>query len=99
MTEQERLENIRNFLNREDLEGTNLKLKTKVIDLDKELAQARLDNEQLKQNLKEAQSAINNKGMQIMGLAERLDGLCELIVDIESTFPVEELEDTEDDDE
>lgn len=91
MTEQERLEVVKEFLNRADLEGTELKLKSKVLILNQKLATAQADSQKLNEQLQQTQLTANNKRLEVMGLSERLDGLCDLVLDLEKeTLPITE---------
>lgn len=93
MQENERMELIKNFLNREDLTGTDLRLKEKISEVDQRMTVARAENKKLKQELQNIQIAANNKAVEVMSLAERLDSLCELAIDLEiSKINDQELE-------
>lgn len=92
MENEERLEKVRAFLTREDLEGTNLNLKNQCIELDQRIAAARADFQQITQQLEEAQKASNNKQLEILSLSQRLEGLCDLVVSISSEEMSEDKE-------
>lgn len=82
MENEERLEKVRAFLTREDLEGTDLNLKNQCIELDQKIAAARADLQQIQQQLEEVQKASNNKQLEILSLSQRLEGLCDLVVSL-----------------
>lgn len=86
MEEQDKLALIRSFLNREDLTGTNLKLKEKVQAVDADLTRAKHESQKLLEDLKQTQQAANNKSIEVMGLTERLESLCELVLDAEDAL-------------
>lgn len=82
MTEQERLILIREFLN-SDLAGTELKLKSHILELNNKLSEAQASRKQLAEQLQKAQLAANNKQMEVVALSERLDGLCDLVIELQ----------------
>lgn len=92
MENEERLEKVRAFLTREDLEGTDLNLKNQCIELDQKIAAARADLQQITQQLEEAQKASNNKQLEILSLSQRLEGLCDLVVSLSSEEAGEDKE-------
>ena len=93
MENEERLSKVRAFLNREDLEGTDLNLKNQCVELDKKISAARADFQQVGQQLEELQRTSNNMQLEILSLSQRLEGLCDLIVSLSSE---EESADDED---
>lgn len=82
MNQEERLAKIRAFLEREDLEGTELKLKTQVVELDQKLAGSRADYQKLTKELEQLNNTANNKQVEILSLSSRLEGLCELVLSL-----------------
>jgi len=89
MTEQEdRIEKVRNFVQREDLDGASLKLKNRVLDLDNQLSTARQEFQQLQEKFKQVQAATNNKNLEVVALSQRLEGLCDLVLDLDDSEEV-----------
>lgn len=80
---------IRAFLNKEDLEGTDLKLKNNCMALDQELATSRADLELLVNQQQQINKAANEKNMEVIQLSQQLEGLCNLIIDLSGEFDQE----------
>jgi hypothetical protein len=73
--ENEALVKVREFLAREDLVGTDAKLKESAIKLDQELSAARVELEQLTKST-------NEKQIQVVYLTQRLEALCQLVLQV-----------------
>ena len=69
------LEKIREFLNRSDLVGTDLKLKESTLRLDGELVTARKDLEDL-------QKLLNDKQLEVLSKTQKIEGFCSLILEL-----------------
>lgn len=82
MTQEERIVKIREFLELENLEGTELKLKNQVIELDNKRAASHAEYQQLVQELDQLKTATSNKHSELLSLSNRLEGLCELILSL-----------------
>lgn len=72
---------IRDFLNRADLAGTDAKLRDQIINLDKDLAKARVE---LEQHSKLA----NERQLKVLALSQQIESLCKLAVDVADELPV-----------
>lgn len=69
------LEKVRAYLGREDLEGTDLKLKETTLRMDQALAAARADFEQ-------EQKLFNEKQLEVLSKTQKLEGYCSLILEL-----------------
>lgn len=94
MTQEEKLAKVRAFLDRNDLSGTDLNLKTQALEMDEKLATARADYQQLSKQIEQQNAALNKKQVEVISLSSRLDGLCDLIVslDVQGSVDVEVVE-------
>ena len=95
MDNEERLERVRAFIAREDLEGTDLNLKNQCIELDQKIAAARADLQNLQGQVDAAVKARNDKQLELLSHSERLEGLCDLVVSLPSAVAEEAQEDGE----
>jgi len=95
MDNEERLVKVREFLAREDLEGTDLNLKNQCLELDQKIAAARADFQNVQQQLEDAQKASQQKQLDILSLSQRLEGLCDLVVSLSEGVVTEEAEEAQ----
>jgi hypothetical protein len=82
MNQNEKLEKVREFLSREDLEATESKIKENALAVDAKLSAAKADLEQLQNQLNQVNQAANEKNIEVLGLAQQLEGLCGLIISL-----------------
>jgi len=81
------VEKVRKFVSREDLSGTELKLKEKALKLDAEAELARSELEQLTKST-------NEKQVQVVYLSQRLEALVQLIVEVQDAKEESEPEES-----
>jgi uncharacterized protein YoxC len=84
MNQEKKLATIRVFLDRDDLEGTDFKLKENCLKLDRELSKVRAELEQMIAKQKELTQVVNQKNLEVVQVSQQLEGLCALILDLES---------------
>lgn len=76
--DQKNIDAIKHFVSREDLEGTDLKLKEATIDIDRKLSMTIAEIEKI-------QKQLNEKQMIVMSLSQKLEGMCDLILQLSDT--------------
>lgn len=85
-------ETVNKFLQREDLSVAEQKMKDRVFDLDGKLGKGREELEKLREELQSATDKYNAKQAELLSLSQKLEGLLQLILDVESASDVAEEE-------
>ena len=86
---------INGFLQREDLSRPEQKMKDRVFDLDGKIAKGREELEKLREELQSATDKYNAKQSELLSLSQKLEGLLQLILDIEDGSEKEEATEEE----
>lgn len=72
---------IRDFLNRPDLVGTDAKLRDQIVNLDKDLAKARVELDQYTK-------LVNERQVKVLAVSQQIESLCKLALDVSAELPV-----------